>query len=85
LLAARLLPTKHRELMPRSQQLDLFGEHVAAAAVHEQPQQGREREIGEGKDDPATLPDLPAAGHRRRNLVLKPLAVLRAAICSFAS
>jgi hypothetical protein len=60
LLAARLLPTKHRELMPQNQQLDLFREHVAAAAVHEQPQQGR-------------------------NLVLKPLIVLGAAICSFAS
>jgi hypothetical protein len=55
LLAARLLPT-----VPQNQQLDLFREHVAAAAVHEQPQQGR-------------------------NLVLKPLIVLGAAICSFAS
>jgi hypothetical protein len=46
--------------MPHSEQFDVLGE-LAAAAVDEQPQQRREREIREGKEHPPMLPELAAA------------------------
>src|SRR3989442_15439895 len=45
----------------------------AAAAVHEQPQQRRKREIREGNKYPPMLPKPAAADIENRNLVLKPL------------
>jgi hypothetical protein len=41
--------------MSQDQQFDVLAE-LAAATTREQPQQRREREIGEGKEHPAMLP-----------------------------
>jgi hypothetical protein len=67
----RLLSTKHQELMAQNEQFDILGE-LAAAAAHEQPQQRREREIGEREEHPPMLPDLAPADIENRNLVLEP-------------
>jgi hypothetical protein len=50
------LPSKHDELIPQHEQLDVFGE-LAPSAPNEQPQHSREREISEGKKHPAMLPE----------------------------
>jgi hypothetical protein len=49
-----LVPAEHGQLMSQHEQLDLFGE-FAAPASDKQPQQGREGEIGEGKEHPPML------------------------------
>jgi hypothetical protein len=59
--SAPLLPSENDELMSQHEQPDVFGE-FAASAADEQPQQGREGEIGERKDHEPILPS-PATGH----------------------
>jgi hypothetical protein len=49
------LPAKHGQLVPQHEQLDVFGE-LAPPAPNEQPQHGREREIGEKKATSADAP-----------------------------
>jgi hypothetical protein len=52
---ASLLPSEHDQLMPQDEQLDVFGE-LPAPAPDQQPQHGREGEIGERKEHSAILP-----------------------------
>jgi hypothetical protein len=54
---ARLLASEHDELMSQDEQFDVFGE-LAAPASDKQPQNSREREIGEGEEHPPMLPEL---------------------------
>jgi hypothetical protein len=69
---ASLLTPKHDELMPQDEQLDVFGE-LAAPASDQQPEHGREGEIGERKEHSAILPSAapekpprtPASGSNR--------------------
>jgi hypothetical protein len=64
---AASLPAEHNELMSEHEQLDVFGE-LAAPASDKQPQNRREREIGEGEEHPPMLPDSPPpAAARPRN------------------
>jgi hypothetical protein len=56
-----LLPTEHGQLMAQHQQFDIFGE-LAAPAPDQQPQHGREGEIGEREQHATMLsPPLPPA------------------------
>jgi hypothetical protein len=59
---AATLPAEHDELMSEHEQLDVFGE-LAAPASDKQPQNSRERKIGEGEEHPA---DPPRADHQRQ-------------------
>jgi hypothetical protein len=67
------LPAEHDDLMSEHEQLDVFGELVAPAP-DKQPQNSREREIGEGKKHPPILPGPTTRSTKARNLVLKPLS-----------
>jgi len=57
---AASLPAEYDELMSQHEQLDVFGELVAPAS-DKQPQNSREREIGEGEEHPPMLPE-PSTG-----------------------
>jgi hypothetical protein len=52
---ARLLPREHQQLMLRHEQFDVLRE-LAATPSDKQPQQSRERQIGEGEEHPPMLP-----------------------------
>jgi integrase len=54
------LPREHKQLMPQHEQFDVLCE-LAATASDKQPQQSREREIGEGEEHLPMLPE-PAIG-----------------------
>jgi hypothetical protein len=53
---ARLLPREHKQLMPQHEQFDVLCE-LAATAPDKQPQQSRERQIGEGEEHLPMLPE----------------------------
>jgi len=61
------LATEHDELMSEHQQFDIFGE-LAAPASNQQPQNSREREVGEGEEHPPMLPDPTIGRSKIRNL-----------------
>jgi hypothetical protein len=63
---AATLPAEHDELMSEHEQLDVFGE-LAAPASDKQPQNSREREIGEGEEHPPILPEPTTRGSQTRN------------------
>jgi hypothetical protein len=56
------LRSEHDELLSQDEQLDVFSE-FAAAAADQQPQHGREGELGEGKEHAL---DAPIARYRVR-------------------
>lgn len=63
----RLLPPKHRKLMPQNKQFHVLGELVAPAS-DKQPQHRREREVSEGDKHPPMLPEPTAARVESWNL-----------------
>jgi hypothetical protein len=70
---APLFPSEHDELMSQHQQLDVLSE-LAVSAADQQPQHGREGQIGERKEHDLMLP-LPAIGRRpRKNIAPAPSA-----------
>jgi hypothetical protein len=52
------LPAENGKLMPQYKQFDVLGE-LAAPAPDQQPQYRRKREISEGEEHPAMLPESP--------------------------
>jgi hypothetical protein len=58
-----LLPPEHDQLMPQDEQLNVFGE-LAAPAAGQQPQHGREGEIGERKQHAPMLSSPDAKGQQ---------------------
>ena len=76
---AATLPAEHDELMSEHEQLDVFGE-LAAPASDKQPQNSREREIGEGEEHPPILPEPTTRGSQTRNSFETPQAELLIAV-----
>src|SRR5215218_4799817 len=76
---AATLPAEHDELMSEHEQLDVFGE-LAAPASDKQPQNSREREIGEGEEHPPILPEPTTRGSQTRNSFETPQAELLVAV-----